>query len=99
MEPSQSCHLEGKLSLRILDLSVRVVLLAPVTWHIFSQLPNDAKRHMEQVNSDLHIHGGTGFSWQYPVAPQAAVGEALSQKPRLVSKSGSVGPSDIESVL
>ena len=76
-----------------------MVLLAPVTLKVFCELPNDAKRHMEQVNSDLHIHGGTGLSWYHPVAPKPAVGEALSQKSRLVSLSGSDGSIGVASLF
>ena len=43
--------------------------MVPETWESFVKLPHDATWTMEQVSSELHVHGGTSVSvgWHLPL--------------------------------
>ena len=65
------------------------------TWASFVKLPHDATGTMEQVNSELCVHGHTSVGLALTSSPQALCGGRLHQKPRLVSTSGHDGARDL----
>ena len=69
--------------------------MVPETWESFVKLHHDATWTMEEVSSELCVHGSTyvGGTHQQPL--RALYGGRLYQKPRLVSKSGSDGARDL----
>ena len=71
--------------------------MVPETWESFVELPHDATWTMEQVSSELCVHGSTSVGWHSPAAPKLSVGvdSIKSPEPRLVSKSGSDGARDL----
>ena len=68
----------------------------PETWEGILKLPHDATLTMEQVNSELNVHGNTSVGWLLQAAPKLSVGlENLSIRcPVFMSKSGSDGARD-----
>ena len=72
--------------------------MVPETWESFVKLAHDVTWTMEQVSSELCVHGSTSASvgWHLPAVPQEALCMgSLYLKPRLVSKSGSDGARDL----
>ena len=44
------------------------------TWESFVKLPRDATWTMEQVSSELYVHGSTPVGWHLQAAPKLSVG-------------------------
>ena len=71
--PKLSVGLET-LSIRSLDWSVRVALMVPETREGILKLPHDTTLTMEQVNSELNVHGTTSVGLPLQAAPKLSVG-------------------------
>ena len=43
--------------------------MVPETWESFVKLPHDVTLTMEQVSSELHVHGSTSVGVHFQTAP------------------------------
>ena len=70
--------------------------MVPETCECFVKLHHDVTWTLDQVNSELCIHGSTSVGWYFPAAPWLGLCEGRPYlKPRLVSNSGSDGAKDL----
>ena len=70
--------------------------MVPETWESYVKLPHDVTWSLDQVSSELCVHGGTTVGWHFPAAPCLGLCEGRPyQRPILVSKSGSDGVRDL----
>ena len=53
---------------------LKKALMGPEAWESFVKLPHDDTWTMEQVSSDLCVHGNTSVGWHLPAAPKLSVG-------------------------